>query len=228
MSVSDLMTGLMVIFLFVAIAYMMEVNKNQTVLTDYVETKTKLHNKLVKEFEGDTAMWQMSIGKDLTMKFNNPQVLFASGSYELTPTFCKILNKFIPRYLNILLSDTTLAKNIREIRIEGHTDDAPAPKFGNNPFMANVALSQKRSYSVLEYIREMPSFLKRDKKVRDQLEYWFTANGLSYGKAIDKDGNPIIFSHKPIDRAKSRRVEFRIVTTGEDVLENFVKKNEKH
>ena len=117
MSVSDLMTGLMVIFLFVAIAYMMEVNKNQTVLTDYVETKTKLHNKLVKEFEGDTAMWQMSIGKDLTMKFNNPQVLFASGSYELTPTFCKILNKFIPRYLNILLSDTTLAKNIREIRI---------------------------------------------------------------------------------------------------------------
>ena len=42
MSVSDLMTGLMVIFLFVAIAYMIQVNENQTVLTDYVETKNDL------------------------------------------------------------------------------------------------------------------------------------------------------------------------------------------
>ena len=41
MSVSDLMTGLMVIFLFIAVAYMIQVKKNQNVLTDYVETKTK-------------------------------------------------------------------------------------------------------------------------------------------------------------------------------------------
>ena len=50
--------------------------KNQSVLTDYVETKNELHNKLVKEFEGDTLKWQMTIGKDLTMKFKEPTVLF--------------------------------------------------------------------------------------------------------------------------------------------------------
>ena len=65
MSVSDLMTGLMVIFLFVAIAYISRVQKNQSVLTDYVETKNELHNKLVKEFEGDTLKWQMTIVKTL-------------------------------------------------------------------------------------------------------------------------------------------------------------------
>lgn len=48
MSVSDLMTGLMIIFLFVAIAYISRVQKNQSVLTDYVETKNELHNKLIK------------------------------------------------------------------------------------------------------------------------------------------------------------------------------------
>ena len=48
LSVSDLMTGLMVIFLFVAIAYISRVQKNQSVLTDYIETKNELHNKLVK------------------------------------------------------------------------------------------------------------------------------------------------------------------------------------
>ena len=60
MSVSDLMTGLMIIFLFVAIAYISRVQKNQSVLTDYVETKNELHNKLIKEFEGDTLKWQMT------------------------------------------------------------------------------------------------------------------------------------------------------------------------
>ena len=51
MSVSDLMTGLMIIFLFIAIAYISRVQQNQTVLTDYVETKNKLYDKLVSEFK---------------------------------------------------------------------------------------------------------------------------------------------------------------------------------
>lgn len=54
MSVSDLMTGLMVIFLFIAVAYMIQVKENQNVLTDYVETKTKLHDKLVSEFKEES------------------------------------------------------------------------------------------------------------------------------------------------------------------------------
>ena len=224
MSVSDLMTGLMVIFLFVAIAYMIQVNENQTVLVDYVETKNHLHDKLVKEFEGDTAKWQMAVGKDLSMKFNNPQVLFATGSYQITPTFCKILDQFIPRYLDILLNDS-LSNRIQEICIEGHTDDVPAPQFDPDPFMANVKLSQLRSYSVLEYIKNRPFYQKYSDTQRRKLEFWFTANGLSYGKSVDSNGEYTAVSGKLINRDKSRRVEFRIVTSGEEVLENFVKKN---
>ena len=82
MSVSDLMTGLMIIFLFVAVSYMVKVQDNQSVLTNYVDTKKNLHEKLVSEFAGDTARWQMSIGKDLTMKFENPTVLFASEPWH--------------------------------------------------------------------------------------------------------------------------------------------------
>lgn len=224
MSVSDLMSGLMVIFLFVAIAYMIQVNENQTVLTDYVETKNHLHDKLVKEFEGDTAKWQMQVGKDLSMKFNNPQVLFATGSYQLTPAFCNILDEFIPRYLNILLNDS-LSNRIQEIRIEGHTDNVPAPQFGQDPFMANIKLSQLRSYSVLEYIKNMPFYQNYTDEQRKKLEFWFTSNGLSYAKSVDSNGEYTAISGNPIDKDKSRRVEFRIVTTGEEVLENFVKKN---
>lgn len=225
LSVSDLMTGLMVIFLFIAIAYISRVQQNQSVLTDYVETKNQLHDKLVKEFEGDTLKWQMAIGKDLSMKFKEPTVLFASGSYELTPRFKEILDEFLPRYFNILLNDS-LKNNIQEIRIEGHTDNVPIPRYDEDPYIANVILSQQRALSVLRYLRKMPSYQQYSEEQRSLLEFWFTANGLSYGKAVDNAGNYINKSHNEIDKDMSRRVEFRIITSGDEVLENFVNKNQ--
>ena len=225
LSVSDPMTGLMVIFLFIAIAYISRVQQNQSVLTDYVETKNQLHDKLVKEFEGDTLKWQMAIGKDLSMKFKEPTVLFASGSYELTPRFKEILDEFLPRYFNILLNDS-LKNNIQEIRIEGHTDNVPIPRYDEDPYIANVILSQQRALSVLRYLRKMPSYQQYSEEQRSLLEFWFTANGLSYGKAVDNAGNYINKSHNEIDKDMSRRVEFRIITSGDEVLENFVNKNQ--
>lgn len=222
MSVSDLMTGLMVIFLFIAISYIRKVQENQSVLTDYVETKTQLHDKLVDEFENDTSRWQMTIGKDLSMRFNNPQVLFASGNADLTPQFKQILDEFLPKYFHILLNDS-LRKNIVEIRIEGHTDDVPYPQLDSDSYIANAMLSQQRALSVLRYFRSMPVFKTYSDKEKKYLEYWFTANGLSYGKSVDSNGVYTFRSNNSIDKERSRRVEFRIVTSGEQVLENFVK-----
>ena len=51
MSVSDLMTGLMVIFLFISLAYIKRVQNNQTILKDFVENKQELHKKLLDEFK---------------------------------------------------------------------------------------------------------------------------------------------------------------------------------
>lgn len=221
MSVSDLMTGLMIIFLFVAVAYMIQVQDNQSVLTEYVETKQHLHDRLVNEFKGDTAKWKMVVGRDLSMKFREPEVLFEQGSGELQPKFKEILDEFIPRYLNILLTDS-LRNRIREIRIEGHTDDLRMVKYGSDPYLSNVLLSQERAYNVLSYIRNMESFKDYTSEQKKILDFWFTANGLSYGKALDSKERYAALSNDSIDKTKSRRVEFRIVTTGEEVLENFV------
>lgn len=200
------------------------VQKNQSVLTNYVETKDSLHSKLVKEFAGDTMKWKMSIGTDLTMKFKNPTVLFAQGSWQLTPEFCAILDDFLPRYFNILLNDS-LKTRIEEIRIEGHTDDVPMPQLDSDPYIANVILSQLRALSVLRYFRSMKAFDSFSEEDKRLMEFWLTSNGLSYGKALDKDGNYTIISGNHIDKQLSRRVEFRIVTNGEKILENFVKTN---
>jgi len=223
MSVSDLMTGLMIIFLFVAVAYMIQVKDSESVLREYIETKQHLHQKLVNEFKGDTAEWKMVVGRDLSMKFKEPEVLFAQGSGEIKPKFMQILDEFIPRYLNILLTDT-FKNRIIEIRIEGHTDDLRMVKYGKDPYLSNVLLSQERAYNVLKYIREMPSFSQYTAEQRNLLDFWFTANGLSFGKALDANERYAAETKDTIDRAKSRRVEFRIVTKGEELLENFVKR----
>lgn len=223
MSVSDLMTGLMVIFLFVAIAYISRVNKNADVLTEYIDARRNLHDKLVSEFEADTARWEMTIGSDLSLRFTNPTVLFQTGSWQLTPEFCKILDEFLPKYFDILLEDS-LSKSISEIRIEGHTDPVPYPSLSPDPYIANVILSQRRSLSVLQYFRTMSSFQNYTPEQQKKLEYWFTANGLSYGRTLDSNDGLTYESHNPIDNEKSRRVEFRIITTSEDMIEDFVNK----
>ncbi len=225
LSVSDLMTGLMVIFLFVAIAYISRVQNNQSVLTKYVETKNEMYARLVNEFEGNTLKWQMTIGKDLSMKFKNPTVLFASGSSQLTPQFKQILDDFLPRYFNILLNDS-LSDKIQEIRIEGHTDTVPISAYDSDTYIANAMLSQQRALSVIRYFRSMEAYKQYTPEQQRLLDFLLTANGLSYGRALDSNGEYTLRTGRPINKDFSRRVEFRIVTIGDEVLENFVKKNQ--
>lgn len=223
MSVSDLMTGLMIIFLFITVAYMKRVKDTHKVLEDYVETKQQLHDELAKEFDRETKMGELTLGNDLSMKFNNASSLFASGSSELTSEFEDKLRTFLPKYLNILLA-SEFSHEIIEIRIEGHTDARPY-SLDKDPYIANVMLSQQRALSVLKYMRTLPDYLNMNQSEKDQLDFWFTANGFSYGKSLDSDGNFTFDSGNAIDDDRSRRVEFRVITRGEDVLEDFVRKN---
>ena len=223
MSVSDLMTGLMVIFLFVAIAYIKRVQDNQSVLTQYVENRQDLHDKLVAEFKEEADQGKISIHGDLSMRFENAQTLFARGSWALTPAFEKELANYIPRYLGILLN-ASMKDKIREIRIEGHTDNVPYPQLNPDPYFANLILSQRRALNVMQFIRNLPEYQQYSDEDKELLEYWFTANGLSYGRALDDQSDYIHKTKKTINKSKSRRVEFRLITAGEEMLEEFVEK----
>lgn len=223
MSVSDLMTGLMVIFLFVAIAYIKRVQDNQSVLTQYVENRQDLHDKLVSEFKEEAEQGTISIHGDLSMRFENAQTLFEPGSWALTPAFEKELANYIPRYLGILLN-ASMKDKIREIRIEGHTDNVPYPQLNPDPYFANLILSQRRALNVMRFIRNLPEYQQYSDEDKELLEYWFTANGLSYGRALDDQSDYIHRTKNTINKSKSRRVEFRLITAGEEMLEEFVEK----
>lgn len=222
---ADLMTVLMVIFLFISLAYMgiVQLQKNQqdAIFEEYKQAKESIYRDLQTTFKGDFQRWNISLDKDLSIKFSNPEVLFPSGESQLTPKFREILAEFLPKYLSVVLNPRFQTK-IAEIRIEGHTDDVPISRNSTDPYLDNVQLSQDRSRTVLAFLRSLPEYKKLPPQKEELLRFWLTANGLSYGRTLDKDRQFTLVSQQQIDREASRRVEFRIVTTSEQVVEKVI------
>lgn len=221
---ADLMTVLMVIFLFISLAYMglVQYQKKQQdkIFEEYKQTKEKLYNELKKTFKNDFQKWNLELDKDLSIKFTNPQVLFDEGKSDVTPTFQNILKEFLPMYLSVVMQEKYKTK-IAEIRIEGHTNTKPINKT-NDPYIDNMELSQNRARNVLGFLRQQDCFMQLETSRKDRLQYWLTANGLSYGRTIDSNSNLTFNSNTPIDPDKSRRVEFRIVTTSELLVQKVI------
>ena len=221
---ADLMTVLMVIFLFISLAYMglVQFQKKQQdkIFEEYKQTKENLYNELKETFKNDFQKWNLELDKDLSIKFTNPQVLFDEGKSDVTPTFQNILKEFLPKYLSVVMQDKYKDK-IAEIRIEGHTNKKPINKT-NDPYIDNMELSQNRARNVLGFLRQQDCFIQLQITKKDRLQYWLTANGLSYGRTIDANSNLTFNSNTTIDPNKSRRVEFRIVTTSELLVQKVI------
>jgi outer membrane protein OmpA-like peptidoglycan-associated protein len=223
-NLSDIMTGLMVIFLFIAITYIMQQKKEEREKDKLVEqfqnTKIELYKKLKKEFESDfqPSRWNAVLEEDLSIRFLNDSVLFGYNEDVLKPEFKFILNDFFPRYMAILLKDT-FRNSILEVRIEGHTDSI-------GDYMYNIGLSQRRTKNVLEHVMngEKSNYRNLSEADKTLVRYWLMANGLSYGRTLDNQGDLTIGSGKPVNIMKSRRVEFRIVTKTDQVLQELLDK----
>jgi len=223
---ADLMTVLMVIFLFMAISYMVVIKKKQNdqnkIFKEYEETKIGLYQDLDSTFRNDFKRWNLKLDRDLSIKFTNPQVLFAEGSSDISPYFQSVLSEFLPKYLSVVMQDKYKTK-IAEIRIEGHTNTKPINRTAD-PYIDNMELSQNRARNVLAYLRTQDCFTTLDFDKKEMLQYWITANGLSFGRTVDASDNLSIFSKQQIDNDKSRRVEFRIVTTSDEIIKQAINK----
>jgi outer membrane protein OmpA-like peptidoglycan-associated protein len=222
---ADLMTVLMVIFLFISISYMIDVKNKQAerdkIFEDFKETKVDLLKELQTEFKDDFRKdkWNAVLDKDLTIKFVNENVLFDYNKSDIKAEFKNVLADFFPRYLNILMKPKYKDK-ISEVRIEGHTDI-------KGDYIYNLQLSQDRTRNVMQFLLNLDYFLKLDKNDKDKLRFWLTANGLSYGRTLDEDGNLSEYSKKQPNDIKCRRVEFRIVTTSDKIVEEALKQMNK-
>lgn len=223
MSLSDLMTGLMVIFLFIAIAYMIRLRDD---ISEYKDTKEQIYSNLKNKFsDGEIANGTISVNPDLSLRFLRATTQFSSGQKILPKSFELTLDTVMPKYFDVLVNlNDTLKKKLKEIRIEGHTDDEGFPTINKDAYRANLILSQERARNVLFHILdiiEQKNYIDSDKLL---LKHLLTANGYSYSRALDTKGNEIYGTGHTIDKNKSRRVEIRIITDEKAVLEKLIKK----
>lgn len=213
--ISDLMSALMMIFLFISVSYMLqtknEKEKMSNVAKNFKHTKNEIYLDLIKEFENELSTWNAIIDKDsLSVTFKEPDIFFEKGKEDLNESFKKILNNFFPRYIKILYNEK-YRNEIEEIRIEGHTSSEWNSNSDNlESYFKNMNLSQGRSRKVLEYCMLLGDMII----YRDFLIDKVTANGLSYSKRIIENNRE--------NFSKSRRVEFKIRTTAEKHLEELL------
>lgn len=201
---SDLMTGLMMFFLLLAVAFMIKVeadsDKIKRVAILYDQLRSDLYNDLDAEFKKDLGRWGAELEADLTLRFKEPEVLFDTGSAKLKPKFTTILDEFFPRYVAILTSEK-YRDSITEIRVEGHTSSLWGQGLATeDAYFKNMELSQSRTRTTLQYILQ----LAQVGESRSWLRAHLTANGLSSSKPITTDGRE--------NAARSQRVEFKIRT----------------
>lgn len=205
--ISDMMSGLMMIFLFMAVAYMfyvqVEREKIKEIAVAYKDTQVAIFNDLTEEFQHDLINWDAKIEQDsLEFTFNNPDVLFRPGSSELSRQFQDILIDFFPRYVSVL---SRYRGDIDEIRIEGHTSSDWGDLQGEKAYFPNMALSQDRTRSTLQYVT---SLLEAEQD-REWALSSFAAVGYSSSRPILDEVTQVE------DTSRSRRVNFRVITNSE-------------
>ncbi len=206
-----MMSGLMLVFLFIAIGFMIKVEDDKQKMKDvakvYRDTKVNLNEALYEEFEEDLKNWDAIITKENKVVFYSPKLLFEVSKSEITDEFKTVLDQFFPRYLDILTSNK-YKDDIYEVRVEGHTSaEWGSSNSSEDIYLNNMKLSQSRAYEVLSYCYALKdeSVLKN----RKWLENYFRANGMAFAKLQDKHN--------------SRRVEFAVQLKSEDKIYKILK-----
>ena len=194
-NIADIMSALMMIFMFIAIAFLFQIMNEKEVY------KIQLNQALHEEFDKDLEKWKAIITDDNIIRFNSP---FQIGRPEIPENFNSTLTNFFPRYIKVLTLKE-FKSEIEEIRVEGHTSNGWGEAKQKESYLYNMNLSQKRASNVLTYCYNI-----RHKILNINIKWLqknLRANGMSFSKLLYKDSDKMIQ-----DKIRSRRVEFRVVT----------------
>lgn len=215
LSLSDLMTVLMVLFLvisiFIAVSATTRLKDISGTIKSVITEELKLCEKIKEGLETKFNESDINVScNPITVTFLNPDYKFAKNSAQLPIKFEKALKQFFPFYLQTL-SEWEYSELIDEIRIEGHTDS-------DGGYLYNMKLSQDRSRNVLDYTVS----LNEIKNSRDQYLWTrkhLTANGLSFSRLLNSEGGSIQDELTEIeDKERSRRVEIKLRTKAREIL----------
>ncbi len=138
-ALGDLMTGLMLIFLVLCLAALLQANQSRIVIIKSVKDALD-RNGIAVQLDPKTG--DISITESL---------LFDQNSAELKPEGRAFLDRFIPVYATAIMSNPAVANEVTRLAVEGHTSLAGSD-------LHNMRLSLGRANAVTDYIYTMPVF----------------------------------------------------------------------
>lgn len=229
-SVSDMMSGLMIVFLFVSIAFMKDQKaatdeashhqkEAQKVADDLKESRKHLAglaeklnvqdaavlgavSGLAKEFPSEIRQH----GLTLTFEDLTGDAQFDEDSAKLASRFSTTLSLFFPKLLDALY---IYRDEVEELRIEGHTSSGYHDKVGDEAYLKNLDLSHRRAHAVAEFALSAV-------KPQGAAASWFrgklVATGQSSNHLVLSDGCEPAISRSCEDKLRSRRVTLRVGT----------------
>lgn len=234
LSLSDMMTVLMVLFLilaiYIAVSASQKLNEVTRVINSFIDNENKLCQKLKNELYVEFNPNDLNVAcEPIRITFINEKYKFDHNSHVLKEDFKVTLTKFFPIYLNVVdnwnFTDASgervdLSSLIDEVRIEGHTDSAGSSRLNeNDKYLFNMTLSQKRSKAVLKHVFEIQALKEKNQWMRDKL----TANGLSYSRRLNTENKSLDYNDKTQteDKKASRRIEIKLRTKAREIIKEL-------
>ena len=198
MSYTDLMAGFLIIFI---IATIISDQKAKAMYEKYTEYEGRLVN--INEHFID--IFPESEGCEIIESLGCIRI-YPKGEQDLFVTTSAIMNYNLKerlvhkgigkRFVQKAMMLVEEGKNIEEVRIEGHADS-------RGDFLSNLELSSRRAYAVYECIYNECNLTDEEKKF---VENKMIAVGYSTAKPV------VEYGKENLD--KSRRVEFKIISSG--------------
>ncbi len=176
-------------------AYRDELQKKQGQLEQMVGVKAQIVQQLSSALRKSGI--DVSVDEQTGAIALPSQMLFTTNSATLSNGGQKYLRRFLPVYLDVLLSDE-FRSYVAEIIIEGHTDS-------NGTYLHNLQLSQERALSVANYVLGdsfMSDTLGLNASAKKTLLGLVTASGRSFSA-------PVLDANGDEDQNASRRVEIK-------------------
>ncbi|MFA5518077.1 MAG: OmpA family protein [Spirochaetota bacterium] len=215
LSISDMMAGVLIIFILM---FILKINADYGLhkkYKDLVSTKEVIVEELKEKFKDYNNIYILDDGTVRFLLGSGGKInsWFEFGEYTLTDSAKQDLEKFIPKYLSVLYKPE-YKKWIKDIVVEGHTDNQSQFQDENSNYLFNLNLSQRRAYSVVEFVLNIDQEILSDKGINYDYRDKITANGKSYSNLIIENGE--------INLEISRRVEFKFNLDWERVYMEFV------
>ena len=219
-SVSDLMAGLLFVFILLVVAFAFELNRATEELTNATENREQILDRIEQSMRERGV--PVRVDKEHGVLRLPEEILFPSGSATITDSgsvalmqLADVLCDVLPEYT--LAHETSLGKpnavprqdleveaKLEAILIEGHTDSV---RVGPScPFASNWELSTGRALSAyVELMRWRPEL---DSLANRRMEPIFSVSGYADRRPIGGDRRTNL---TPEGRAANRRIDLRFL-----------------